>query len=75
MFGALSLIAVRQQHYEAAHPKPLRLAGGNELIDDHLCAVGEITELRLPHDQRMRLRQRIAVLKPEDSKLGEGGYR
>ena len=52
-------------------PQPLGLAAADELIDDDLRAVGEIAELRLPHDQRVGVLQRVPQLKPEDSKLAE----
>jgi hypothetical protein len=39
---------VRQQHHETAHLAPLLLAGGDELVDHDLRAVGEIAELRFP---------------------------
>src|SRR5208337_3755095 len=61
----LSLVAVRQQAYEARHAQPLAFAGRNELVEHDLRAVGEVAELRLPHDERVRLGQRIAVFEPE----------
>ena len=51
MFGSLALEAVGQQHDQPAHTQPFRFAGSNELIDDDLGAVGEITELGLPQHQ------------------------
>jgi hypothetical protein len=45
VLGPLALVAVRQQHHEAADAAPLRFAGGDELVDDDLCAVGEVAEL------------------------------
>ena len=41
------------------------LARRQELIEDHLCTVGEVAELRLPHGERIGFGQRIAVLEPE----------
>src|SRR3546814_11618769 len=58
MLRALPLVAVRQQQHDARHAQPLRLARGDELVDDHLGAVGEVPELRLPGDQRVRLGDR-----------------
>ena len=46
-----------------------RLARRDELVDDHLRAVGEIAELRLPQRQRVRLGQRVAVLEAEHGLL------
>ena len=51
---ARALVAVRQQHRQAAGLAPLRLAGDDEAVDDHLGGVGEVAELRLPEDQRAR---------------------
>ena len=61
----LALIAVRQQADEAGHAQPLALARGDELVEDHLRAVGEVAELRFPQGQRLRLGQRIAVLEAQ----------
>jgi hypothetical protein len=44
----LAFIAVGQEHHEAARAQPLGFAGGDELVDDRLRAVGEIAELRFP---------------------------
>jgi hypothetical protein len=37
---------VRQQHHQAGEQAPLVFAGGKELVNDDLRAVGEIAELR-----------------------------
>ena len=68
---ALPLVAVRQEHREAAQAPPLRLARGDELVDHHLGAVGEVAELRLPDDQLEGLRGRVAVLEAEHGLLGQ----
>ena len=65
VLGPLSFVAVRQEADEPRHAQPLALARGDELIEDDLCAVGEISELRLPHCQRVRLGQRVAVFEAE----------
>src|SRR5579862_2573849 len=67
----LSLVAVRQQNDEPAHPLPLRLGARDELVDDHLRAVHEVAELRLPADEPPRVRQADAELEPEDGVLRE----
>src|SRR5213594_709725 len=41
----LPLVAVRQEQHDAARPLPLRLGAGDELVDDDLRDVGEVTEL------------------------------
>lgn len=51
-----ALHAVRLQQHDAGLPHPLGLPGGDELVDDALSHVVEVTELRLPQDQRVRVR-------------------
>ena len=45
---ALSLITMWQQHYKSIHPVPFLFAAADELVDDNLGTIGEITELRFP---------------------------
>src|SRR6186713_468074 len=54
--GALTFVAVRQQEDDARLLSPFSLTRDNEFIDDRLSAVGEITKLRLPEDERLRAR-------------------
>ena len=65
MLRPLALVAVRQQADEARHAQPLALARRDELVEHDLRAVGEVAELRLPHDERVGLGQRVAVLEGE----------
>ena len=67
----LPLVAVRQQQHEAARLAPLRLGAGEELVDDHLRAVHEVAELRLPQHERAVLGHRVAVLEAQHRGLGE----
>ena len=71
MLRPLPFIAMRQQADEAGHAQPLALARRNELVEKHLGAVGEVAELGFPHRQRLRLRQRIAVLEAEHRLFGQ----
>jgi hypothetical protein len=64
---ALPFVAVRQQHGQTAQATPLVLTAGDELVEHHLGAVGEVAELRFPDHQRVRHGGGIAVL--------EGQYR
>ena len=57
--------------HQAAAAAPLRLGRGDELVDDHLGAVGEVAELGLPHDQHVGLVERVAVVEAEHGRLGE----
>ena len=43
----------------------LRSPDDDELVDDHLRAVGEVAELRFPEHQRVGLGERVAVLEAE----------
>ena len=69
MLRPLALVAVRQHAHEPGHAQPLALARRDELVDDHLGAVGEVAELRLPQGQRVRLGERVAVLEAEHGLL------
>src|SRR5881296_3354815 len=71
VLGALALVAVREEQHEAAHALPLRLRAGEELVDDHLRAVDEVAELRLPEDQPARVGEAHAELEAEDGVLGQ----
>ena len=73
MLGPLTLIAMRQQHYQPAHAQPFNFTAGNKLIDDHLRAVGKIAELRFPQGERGRFRERIAVFKTKHGQLRQRG--
>ena len=55
VLGALALVAVGQQQDEPGGLVPLVLGGDDELVDDDLGAVHEVAELRLPHDERVRV--------------------
>ncbi len=52
MLRALAFVAVRQQQRDAGQQAPLGFAGGDELVDDDLRAVGEVAELRFPQHER-----------------------
>ena len=47
MLGSHSLVSVGKEHHEARLTDPLGLTRGDELIDDALGGVGEVTELGL----------------------------
>ena len=67
MLRSLAFVSVGQQHDEAREQIPLIFAGRDELIDDDLCAVGEIAELRFPQHERFRVIAAETVLKADDS--------
>jgi hypothetical protein len=71
MLGTLAFISVGEQHHEPRCAQPLGLARGDELVDDHLRAVREVPELRLPENERPRVGDRIAIFETEHAELAE----
>ena len=59
--GPLAFESVRQQHYQTAEPVPLVFGAGDELVDDHLGTVPEVTELGFPDDQSIGAIERVTV--------------
>ena len=47
----LPFVTVRQQHHQTTHPAPFLFARGDELVDNHLSTVSEVTELCFPDSQ------------------------
>jgi hypothetical protein len=47
---ALAVVSVRQGHDKTSTLKPFHFTGSDELIDDTLRVVREVTELSFPHD-------------------------
>ena len=73
MLGALAFVAVREKHDDAGEQAPLGFAGGDELVDDDLRAVGEVAELGFPEDEGFGVVAGVAVLEAEGGGLGEQG--
>lgn len=67
---ALAIITVRQRQNQARALEPLGFSSGNELIDDALSVVGEVTELCLPHHESIRGSQRVSVFETKAVKFG-----
>ena len=67
----VALVAVRQEQREPRGHAPLGAARRDELVDQHLRAVGEVAELGLPDHERVAPRDRVAVLEAEAGRLGE----
>ncbi len=65
MLGALSLVAVGQEHDQRRALAPLVLGDYQEVVDDDLGPIDEVTELRFPGHQRVRRLDRVAVLKAQ----------
>ncbi len=66
MLGALAFHAVWQKKRESAQSLPLGFTATDELVNDNLCAIGEIAELRFPDRECTRLCGRIAVFKTQN---------
>jgi hypothetical protein len=71
MLRTLAFIAVREQQHEPVGAQPLQFARRDELVDDDLGAVGEVTELRLPQHQGARVGDRIAIFEAKHPEFGE----
>ena len=67
MFRAHSLHSVRQQHHKPRLPHPLRLAAGDELVNDALGSVGKVPELALPQHQGIGVGHGVAEFKSKDA--------
>ncbi len=66
-----TLVPMRQQHHEARLAQPLRLACRDELVDDDLSTIDEVTELRLPQNKGIRRFRTVAKLEPKDTVFGQ----
>ena len=71
MLRPLPFVAMRKEQHDAAGALPFRFRGDDELIDDVLRAVREITELRLPNAKHLRVIERVAVVETEHRGLRE----
>lgn len=64
-----SVITMRQQHHKTVSDVPLSLSRANELVDDGLSSIGEITKLSLPDNQVIGVGHGVAQLKAQNSEL------
>ena len=71
VFGALAFITVRKKKGQAADLTPFLFGGGQELIDDDLCAVGKISELRFPQSESVRVRDAVAIFESDHAEFAE----
>ena len=62
LVGTLALVAVGEQQHDRAALAPLLLGAADELVDDRLRPVAEVTELRLPQHERVGPFDGVAVL-------------
>ena len=63
---------MREQHHQGALPDPLGLPAADELVNDALGGVGEVSELRLPYHKRVRTSERVPELEAQHGVLGQG---
>ena len=73
MLGALPVVAVGQQHDQAALSEPLVLASDDELVDHDLRPIHEIPELGLPDDEAVGVLEAVPVLETQQGELREDG--
>ena len=71
VFRSLAFKAVRQQQNQTAGLVPLRFGGDNELVNNDLRAVHEITKLRFPHGQRCGRGHAVAKFKAHDPEFAQ----
>src|SRR5262249_25646948 len=72
MLRSMPFVALVQEHRESRRLFPFIFAGRNVLIDDRLCDVIEIAELRFPCHQRILSNYGIAILKTQHAGFGKG---
>ena len=65
----LSIVTVRQRQNETRALQPLRLSRGDELVNNALSIVGEVTELSFPHDKSIGRGQRVTVLETKTNEM------
>src|SRR6202165_4966135 len=71
MLWSLALVAVRQKHHQPRRKVPLVLTRADELVDDDLCAVGEIPELRFPQNERLGIVTAKSIFESQAARLGK----
>lgn len=72
VFWSHSFVSMRQKHHQSRLTNPFRLSWRDELINDALSCVGEISELSFPNDKRVRIDHRITEFESKNSVLWEG---
>mmetsp|Transcript_9479 Transcript_9479/g.27033 ORF Transcript_9479/g.27033 Transcript_9479/m.27033 type:complete len:300 (-) Transcript_9479:2315-3214(-) len=73
VLGALSVVSMREQHHQTRLSQPLVFSAGNELIDDGLGAIDEVTELRFPQNESVRVFQTVPRLESQNGEFGQDG--
>ena len=73
MLRPLAFVAVGQQHHDSRREIPFVLASADELVDDHLGAVGKVAKLRFPEHQGFRVVAAETIFEAEAACFGERG--
>ena len=71
VLGALAFVAVGKEHDDATEATPLRFGTGDELVDDDLRTVDEVSELGFPDAEHLREVEGVAVVETEDGGFGK----
>src|SRR5512143_3003362 len=72
MLRPLPFIAMRQKENQAGEQPPFVLPRTNELVNDELGPVCEVTKLRLPEHESFRGITAVAIFKSEDGRFRQG---
>ena len=65
----MTIITMRKKNNETVLDIPFSLTRADELIDDYLCSICEISELRLPKNESIWMSLSITKFVAKDSKL------
>lgn len=69
----MAIVTVRKRQHQASALEPLLLTSSQELVDNDLSSVGEITELSFPDNERVRVDERVTQFETEDTIFRQGG--
>src|SRR6266446_7777730 len=72
MLRSLAFEAVGQEQHQPTEPLPFGLRAGDELVHYRLSAVPEITVLRFPQNQPVRIIEAVTVFKAQHHRFGKG---
>lgn len=64
---------MRKEHDQTLLDIPLGFSCSNHCVNDDLCAISEVSELRLPDGECVRVGLGVTVLEAEDSILRQVG--
>src|SRR5437016_36091 len=71
MLGPHALKAMRQQQYQSGQPPPFIFRAADKLVEDDLCRIDEITELRLPNHQTIRAIEAVAIFETKRARFAK----